>query len=209
MTHKSGIHIMGGGTMSHIRSHFAITAAAYGGTARALHALLEKQGISSELHLTKMACMGQSNVETNADAAKLTQDLIADPACKAIIFNFAVADFEGQIGDVPSGKYATRLRSRDAGQDPMHLKPSDKVVPNIKTARPDIFLVAFKTTTHEDEQEQIRRGMKLLNDSQADLILANDTGTRRNILIGKGGKILCDTKDRAAALQAIADIVAN
>jgi phosphopantothenoylcysteine synthetase/decarboxylase len=208
MSKTPSIHIFGGGTLSHIRTHFAITAAAYGETARALHALLAKKNISSTLHLTKMACMGKSDLETNGDIRKRTEEILADPASKVIIFNVAVTDFDGQIGDVPSGKYAERLKSRDETHLPVILKPADKIVPLIKQKRPDIFLVAFKTTAGADDQDQLARGTKLLNDSQADLVLANDTKTRRNVLIAKGGAILCDTKDRALALQVIADAVA-
>lgn len=209
MSRKPCIHILGGGTVSHIRSHFAITAAAYGETARKLHALLEAEGIASQLHLTKMACMGQSKLETNEDIANLTKKIIADPESKIIIFNVAVTDFEGQIGTVPSGKYATRLKSRDATQDPLTLKPSDKIVPGIKASRPDIFLIAFKTTTGANQAAQHQAGLKLLKDSQADLILANDTKTRRNILIAQDGKILCDTTDREKALQAIVKVITD
>jgi len=208
MTKKPSIHIFGGGTLSHVRSHFAITAAAYGETARVLHALLGKKNIPSELHLTKMACMGKSDLETNDDIRKRTEAILADPASKVIIFNVAVADFDGQIGDVPSGKYAPRLKSRDETQAPLILKAADKIIPRIKQQRPDIFLVAFKTTAGADEQDQLQRGLKLLNDVQADIVLANDTKTRRNLLIAKGGVILCDTKDRALAMQTIADAVA-
>ena len=209
MAKKSPIHILGGGTVSHVRSHFAITAAAYGGTARALHALLAAQGIPAELHLTKMASAGQSDLETNQDISRLTDAIVADPASKVVIFNVAVTDFDAQIGTTPSGKYATRLKSRDAAQEPLTLKPADKIVPGIKARRPDIFLVAFKTTAGADDKEQYQRGLTLLKDSRADLILANDTRTRRNILIAADGKILCDTQDRAAALQAIADNISK
>lgn len=208
MEKKPGIHIFGGGTLSHIRSHFAITAAAYGETARTLHDMLEKSGVASVLHLTKMACMGQSDLETNDDVRRRLDDVLADPSSKAIIFNAAITDFNGQIGDVPSGKYAARLRSRDETQQPLMLTPADKIVPHIKEKRPDIFLVAFKTTSGGDEADQLQRGTKLLNDARADLVLANDTKTRRNILIDKAGVVVCDTTDRSAALKEIAVRVA-
>jgi len=152
--------------------------------------------------------MGKSDLETNSDIRKRTEEILADPNSKVIIFNVAVTDFDGQIGDVPSGKYAERLKSRDETHLPVILTPAEKIVPLIKQKRPDIFLVAFKTTAGADDQDQLARGTKLLNDSQADLVLANDTKTRRNVLIAKGGTILCDTKDRAQALQMIADAVA-
>ena len=202
---ESGIHIIGGGTVNHIRSHFALTAVAYGGTAKKIHALLEQTGVSSHLHLTKMACAGESKIETNKDVAALTQRIIADAASTAVVFNAAVTDFEAQIGAVPSGKYATRLRSRDAAQEAIVLTPSDKIVPTIKENRPDIFVVAFKTTTHGTLEDQIERGRGLVTYAKADLVLANDTGTRRNLLLDKDGQVILDTQDRAVVLQAVAE----
>jgi hypothetical protein len=111
-----------------------------------------------------------------------------------------VTDFNGQIGAVKSGKYAERLKSRDLKQDEMKLTPSDKIVPRIKAKRPDIFLIAFKTTTNADYAEQLSRGQGLVKGSGADLVLANDTGTRRNLVLDKNGAVLCDTTDRNAAL---------
>ena len=187
VTTESGIHIIGGGTVNHIRSHFALTAIAYGGTAKKIHALLAEKGIPAQLHLTKMACAGESNLETNQDIAALTQRLMGDSKTTTIVFNAAVTDFEAQIGSIPSGKYAERLRSRDAAQEAIVLKPSDKIVPTIKELRPDIFVVAFKTTTNATEESQLERGRGLMVQSKADLILANDTGTRRNMLLDRDG----------------------
>lgn len=205
MAQNSGIHIFGGGTLSHVRSHFAIAAAAYGETARTLQALLQEKDVAANMHLTKMASLGQSDLETNADVRRCVEEVLADPASKVIIFNVAVADFDGQIGDVPSGKYAPRLRSRDEMQLPVKITAADKIVPDIKAQRPDIFLVAFKTTAGADNEDQLQRGLKLLNDTGADLVLANDTKTRRNMLIARGGKVLAATKDRAKTLRMIAD----
>lgn len=193
-------HVIGGGTVHHVRSHFAIAAMAYGATARAIAAALAERGLAVALHLTKMACAGASELETNDDLDALVNRILADPASHMVFFNAAVADFEGQIGDTPSGKYADRLHSREARGLAMALVPTRKMVARIKPARPDIWLVAFKTTTNAGPAEQQARAAALQAESGADLVLANDTGTRRNLIVGPGGEVPLATEDRGAAL---------
>lgn len=195
------IHILGGGTINHIRSHFAIAAMAYGGTAKILHALFKKQGLESQLHLTKMATGGASKIETNDNVKALVDVLLKDTNSKVIIFNVAIADFKAQMGDIPSGKYAKRLRSREVNGQNIALEMADKVIPDIKLTRPDILLVGFKTTTFESEETQIERAKQLLNSSKADFVIANDTGSRINILLSSDGSILAKNKDRMKILE--------
>lgn len=61
--------ILGGGTVSHIKSHLALTAPAYGNTARWLADLCRDyfKNMDVELQLTKMACSGDSFLETPED----------------------------------------------------------------------------------------------------------------------------------------------
>ncbi|MBK67800.1 MAG: hypothetical protein CMP22_06685 [Rickettsiales bacterium] len=177
------IHVIGGGTVCHVRSHLAIAATAYGQTARVIHETLSKNGYPSTLHLTKMASAGESNLETNEDVSNLIDQLLDDPTTKVIVFNPAMADFKGQVGDVPSGKYATRLSSRESKDAKIELKMADKVIGRIKEKRPDIIVVAFKTTTNEDAKIQYQKGERLIKQTDADIVLANDTGTRNNMVL--------------------------
>lgn len=196
-------HVIGGGTVNHVRSHFAIAAMAYGGTARFIAAELTARGLTVSLHLTKMASAGMSDLETNDDLDALIGRIVGDPASHTVFFNAAVADFEGQVGDVPSGKYAERLRSRASHGLTMVLTPARKVVSRVKAARPDLLLVVFKTTTHADQAEQQARAVELLAESGADLALANDTGTRLNLIVAADGQALLATADRDQALACL------
>jgi|GEM_PF-2229210 len=195
------VHVIGGGTINHVRSHLALTAASYGGTARALHAMFDQLGVHARLHLTKMASSGLSAVETNADLKALTLGLLEEPSCAAIVFTAAVADFEGQIDDLPSGEYQQRLESRTAAPLSLTLIPSEKIVPLIKAARPDVLLATFKTTTSASEAEQLARGRAQQQYARADFVLANDTGTRQNLLLGGGGAVLASTTHRERVLR--------
>lgn len=176
------IHIFGGGTVTYVRNHLAICAPAYGRTARQLADLLEAAGTTSyRLHLTKMA-NGMSAMETNEDVAARLSEVLSDPATRAVVFNVALCDFNGQIGEVPSGKYAERLQSRD-GETTMTLTPAAKLLGSVKAIRPDVRVVGFKTTAGAELIEQASKAARQIQETGADWVVANDTVTRTNLLV--------------------------
>lgn len=199
------IEIIGGGTVYHVRNHLALCAPAYGTTARQLYQICFDEGVDHydiNLHLTKMASHGEldSNgkeysLETNEDISNLVDKLIANPNTRIIFFNPALVDYKGVIteggavgyewsNDLPttSGKYETRLKTSE-GEQSMLLWPSEKLVGKIRKSRKDIFLVAFKTTCGATEDEQFLAGLHLLKTASCNLVLANDTKTRVNMII--------------------------
>ncbi|RQR65693.1 hypothetical protein DIE18_04375 [Burkholderia sp. Bp9125] len=181
------IHIFGGGTVMHVRNHLALCAPAYGTTARKLHSLLfgKLYDTAVYLHLTKMADH-TSFMETNEDVAVRLGGVYTDHTAHAIVFNVALCDFAGHIGDVPSGKHAKRLKSRE-GVVQMTLTPAQKLLATVKAARPDIFLVGFKTTAGEDETSQRTAVERQIQETGVDLVIANDTVTRHNLLVAAEG----------------------
>jgi hypothetical protein len=193
---SKNIEIIGGGTVSHVRNHLALTAPAYGNTARAIFDYrYQMYGSDGEhdvhLHLTKMANAGQGNLETNEDVSKLVDELIANPETKVIFFNPALVDYTGQVEiyddkvgtcTTPSGKYETRLKTSE-GERTLFLRPAAKILGKIRKTRKDIFLVAFKTTCGATEDEQFLTGLHLLKTNSCNLVLANDTKTRVNMII--------------------------
>src|SRR5579885_310012 len=133
------IEIIGGGTVYHVRNHLALTAPAYGKTARYIHDLClthdtwyGKGRYNINLHLTKMA--GGSHLETNEDVSKLLDSLLSNPDTKIIFFNPALVDYKGTVteyqytGDhwdnlpTSSGKYAERLKTSE-GEKHLLLTP--------------------------------------------------------------------------------------
>lgn len=210
MKSRKRIVIFGGGTVSHIRNHLALCAPAYGGTARRLAKIyaaeLESQGLASdyvvETLLTKMAD-SSSKLETNADVAAKVDELLADPTVKSIIFNVAMADFDGQIGDIPSGKTAKRLRTNE-GAKSISISPSDKVIGRIRKTRKDIFLVGFKTTCGESADVQYKRGIELLKVNSANLVLANDTASMLNMICAPEETRYAQTENREDCLAFLA-----
>ncbi len=208
------VHVVGGGTISHVRSHLGLCAPAYGSTARFIATLaqLESEAMQIELHLTRMADP-TSHIETSEDLKELVLELVDDPRTRIIFWNPAIVDFDGTIGKVTSDKYATRLHTSDEGGKPlsyeMHLTPADKLVGMIRNGsegrrpRKDIFLVSFKTTAGATPEEQYLAGLHLLKSSSSNLVLANDVVTRHNMIIVPEEAVYHETKSRTDAIMAL------
>lgn len=227
------IEIIGGGTVSHVRNHLALCAPAYGTAARKMSEILRSElhiyGAEAQareygyypsdmeywvnLHLTKMAG-GNEGLETNEDVSNLVDKLIADQRTKIIIFNPALVDFQGAItvpgpigyewGELatPSGKHEERLQT-SKGEQSMLLWTSPKILPKIRKERKDIFLVAFKTTCGATLDQQFVAGLKLLKESSCNLVLANDTKTRQNMVITPEQARYYVGQDRDKALRGL------
>lgn len=208
------VHILGGGTFSHVRSHLALATPAFGTAAREFKVALEGLLKSSpdmlfdiQLHLTKMAD-SSSNLVTNEDVSNLVDDLIADPETRIIFFNVALCDFHGTINEEESGKYAPRLKSREAAPT-IQLSTADKILGRIRKERKDIFLIAFKTTAGADTQEQYIAGLNLLKENSANIVVANDLVTRRNMIIVPEEARYCTTRNRDKLMMWLAAITLN
>lgn len=224
MTNKA-IQVVGGGTVSHVSAHLALSAPAYGSTARKIAELCwhhAQTKMDVNLHLTKMAHYA-SIIETNEDLEGLARRLTKDPRTKIVFWNPAVVDFDGHIIDVtdgtrherPRGKREQRLETAREGTPNeycMRLRPSARIVSLFRqggtgvAARKDIFLVAFKTTTNATEKEQFRAGLNLLKSVSANLVLANDVVTRRNMIIVPEEAPYSVTISRDLALTELVDM---
>lgn len=204
------IHILGGGTVSYVRPHLALTAPAYGETARQLDRLFRAHpqcGGEVALHLTKMACGGASAIETNDDVEALFDKLVAEPDTGIIIMNVAMVDYDGEIEDGGTGgKYGSRLKTREQPNPTIQTKRVRKFLSNIREKRPDIFLVAFKTVCHATADDMRTRGSYLLKGAGCGVVLVNDTGTRLNMIVGPEGDCLQQSTDRNASLVALTDL---
>ncbi|WP_164714676.1 phosphopantothenoylcysteine decarboxylase [Burkholderia ambifaria] len=197
------IHIFGGGTVMHVRNHLALCAPAYGTTARKLAVELENLPLDMvvKLHLTKMADR-ESTMETNQDVTRVLYGLLSSRDTRAIIFNVAMCDFSGQIDGVESGKYAERLQTRGARPVQMELAPTPKVLASIKIARPDVLVVGFKTTAGETEIGQKSAAERQIRETGVDVVFANDTVTRNNMLVDAKG--ICLRGSREDVLEMLA-----
>lgn len=225
---KKIIHIIGGGTFSHVRNHLALAAPAFGTTAKDLHKIISQKLMVGnhdplseydvELHLTKMAD-SNSKIVTNEDVADLLEKLKADRSTRAIILNAALCDYDGAIlegnwqgntfhekGTTKSGSHATRLKTSEGFQT-LQLLPASKLIGEIRKDRKDIFVVGFKTTTDETSDEQYRIGLNMLKRDSLNLVFANDTVTRNNMIITPEEARYSETTDRFSSLVQLANIL--
>ena len=209
------IHIIGGGTVHHVRPHMALAAIAYGKTARDIYLLSTplpelEDDRSAVLHLTKMAQGGIGDLETNEDVERLVDKLIEDPSCKVIYLTAALCDYTGSIIEAgietKSGKDQPRLKS-STGLQTMMLTPSEKIIGKIRKKRKDIYLVGFKTTAGATEDEQYLAGLTLLKTTSCNLVLANDVQTRLNIIVAPELARYGVTKDRQEAIKMLVEMV--
>lgn len=220
------IHIFGGGTFSHVRNHLALAAPAFGSTARKIYDLVQLEHLqnmgrfceSPHLHLTKMADTNSSLI-TNEDVEHKLDALIADPTTKVIYFNVALCDYDGSIlvpdtreygyaGEflpTHSGKYAERLKTSDGFQQ-MALRPAAKLIGKIRRERKDIFVVGFKTTCGATSDEQYATALNMLKANSINLVLANDTKTRNNMIVAPEETRYCETTDRNTALAKLVEM---
>ncbi len=170
----SNIIIYGGGTFSPIRNHMSLCAMSFGQTATWLKNHLPQ----ATLRLTKMSDR-DSKLVTNEDVKNDLDKYLADYNTSVIIMSSALCDYDGQVGDVVSGSHATRLKTREDESPVVKLTPADKLILYIKQRRPDICIVGFKTTTNETQETQVEYAKRM----GVDVVLANDTVTRNNILV--------------------------
>lgn len=197
---KQKIVVIGGGTFNHVRAHCAIAAPAFGESAKqiAAHLINATDKYDVQLMLTKMAD-SSSSIITNDDLSAYIDELIADQSVRAIVFNAAVADFTGQIGDVPASKYAERLKTSD-GPVTIVATPADKIVSRIRKLRKDIFAVSFKTTANAHPDDQYSTALKALKTAGVNLTFANDLVTRRNMIVTPEESRYCDGYNRGQAI---------
>lgn len=217
MNKSQNIHVLGGGTFTHVRNHLALSAPAFGSTAKHIKAVIDStidtNRYNTYLHLTKMADP-ESKLVTNEDVEELVDQLIADEKTKVIFFNVALCDFNGYVNtfdaegnyENESGKYAPRLQSRESNLPSIKLTKATKVINKIRKYRKDIFLVAFKTTCGSTEDQQYISGLNLLKENSCNIVLANDTKTRTNMIIVPEEARYCVTKDRQQVLNTLVDM---
>lgn len=210
------IHIIGGGTFSHVRNHLALAAPAFGQTARALaHRIIadsDWQKYETYLHLTKMADH-TSKIVTNEDVSKLLDTMIADPDTRVIILNAALCDYDGSVRPtmespdfIVPGAHAERLKTSE-GLQIMHLTPAEKLIGKIRKERKDIFVVGFKTTTNATSDEQYQIALNMLKRDSLNLVLANDTVTRNNMIVAPEETRYGETTNRQDILLTLVRMV--
>lgn len=202
------------GKFNKMLTHLYLTRMAGGETLNKMFPTMLVPGFSREfarddffeyVSLLKKPDNSENLLETNEDIEDFVKMVNADKAVKVVFFCPAIVDFSGQVGDVPSGKYANRLKTTDG---PMEIKisPAEKILSRIRENRKDIFLVAFKATAGATEDQQYAQGLSMLKNGSVNLVLANDIVTRVNMIITPEEARYHVTKHRKAALTQLVDM---
>lgn len=205
------IVIYGGGTHCFIANHFSLCAPANGETARRMAELCREiiPNMEVDLRLTKMA--GGNSINTYDDLADDLATVVADQTTKVIIMNAAVIDFmpfclSGSDGDVRDfGKYKQRLHSNQ--EYTIDVRPTPKLLKNIRKNRKDIFLVGFKSTTNYNLDNQYAVAMDLLKKNSCNLVFANDTINHTNMVVTPEESKYHVTTNREEALRGLLTMV--
>lgn len=207
------IYILGGGTVSNVRTHLSLCAEAYGGTAKRLTRMFQERlgspGDEGFMEVrtvfTKMAD-SSSSLRTNEDVRDFLNTIVEDYETQIVVMNAALCDFHVDTITLPNGDVSDEKRLSSKTPYMLFLTPADKVVGSVRKKRKDILLVAFKTTDGLSPDDQYRAGLKLLKDASCNLVLANDVGTGLNMIITPEEARYHVTHDRNEALENLVEM---
>jgi len=96
------------------------------------------------------------------------------------------------------GKNTERLDSKQTLR--LRLKSTYKILRDIRRVRKDIFLVAFKTTTDATRKVMYAKGLRLLKQNSANLVLVNDIHTGAHLIVTPE-EYWYEFDDRAVAIE--------
>lgn len=215
------IQVLGGGTFSPVASHLSLSAPAWGTTARHLSCML-KQGFYDRLDghrfvqahehgyevvctLTRMADR-DSRLVTNDDVSRHIDELIADPDTRCIVMNVALCDYDAIVDGQPGDFHGNRFRTAD-GPRSIEITPAEKLIGRIRRERKDIYVVGFKTTTGATSDEQYATALKALKRDSLNLMVANDTVTRNNMIVAPEETRYGETTERGDMLSTLCSIM--
>lgn len=140
-------------------------------------------------------------METHQDVANRVRVLIDAPSVKVIFFSCAMVDWwDPESG----GKYEPRPTS--AAPLNLRLMPTEKIIRKIREKRKDIFLVGFKSVSGLTAQEAYLAGLKLCKEASCNLVLVNDTSSRRNMIVTPEEAAYHDGFDRDATLKGLVEM---
>jgi len=210
MESSNKIVIIGGGTINWCRTHLALSAPAYGTVARQIESLCRQKFKTGQLmlDLTTMAesRVGGKKLETNNDLSEFVDKLVEDLNVKIVFFPVSVCDYILEIdGEIPS-KHSSRLVTDENEEVVARLIKAPKIITKIRKNRKDIFLVGFKQTYGATEDEQYATGLKLCKRSSCNLVLANDTKTKLNMIITPEEARYHVTTNRSEVLEKLVDM---
>jgi phosphopantothenoylcysteine decarboxylase / phosphopantothenate---cysteine ligase len=108
------------------------------------------------------------NVKTTAQMLDAVINELKTKHYDIVIAAAACADF------TPIKQNSQKIRTEKKSKITLTLKPTPKIIDNIKKVSPQTILVAFKAEYNHNRKELIEEGFKRLQSSHADFIVVND-----------------------------------
>ena len=124
-------------------------------------------------------------IATNDDLNSYVDSLIEDPTVKIVFFPVAVCDFKvDEIYNKDETICPDKdIRLKSSEKYSFSIIPTNKIIKKIRQKRKDIFLVAFKQTSGKSPDEQYSEALKMCKSVSANLVLANDSVSKYNIIV--------------------------
>jgi phosphopantothenoylcysteine decarboxylase/phosphopantothenate--cysteine ligase len=112
------------------------------------------------------------HVETGREMYEAVVSELKSEKYDIVIAAAAVADW------TPEKKYEYKVQTDEKPEFTVKLKPVPKIINVVKKVNPNVFLVAFRAEHNLSNEELIQSAYERLQESKADLIVANDTGRK-------------------------------
>ena len=112
------------------------------------------------------------NVETTEEMRLTVLKELKSRRYDVVVAAAAVSDW------TPIKQRKGKVSTREVSTLSLKLKPTPKIVDEIKKAKPQVFLVMFKAEHHVSDEELVERAFKALKHANADLVVANDVSRK-------------------------------
>lgn len=111
------------------------------------------------------------NVTSSKEMEDATKKELKQKRWDVVIMTAAISDY------VPENPSKTKIKS-DKKSLTIRLKKAPKIIDQIKRLQKDVLLVGFKAETNLTQSSLVKSAQKKLEQTGADLIIANDIGSR-------------------------------
>ncbi len=148
-------------------------------------------------------------VETTEEMLKAVKNELSAHNYDATILSAAASDF------LPTKIAPNKISSRAINHLDLRLKPTPKILDEVKKLSPQTFLIAFKAEYNLKEKELVERGFRRLRESGADLIVVNDVSekgagfgmeTNRVLIIDRNRRV---RKSGLSPKEGVAELILN
>jgi phosphopantothenoylcysteine decarboxylase/phosphopantothenate--cysteine ligase len=147
-------------------------------------------------------------VVTTEEMRDASLDELRKGKCDAFIMAAAPADFEPEV------RAKAKIRTRD-GTLSLRLKPSPKIIDEVREGWPKVFLVAFKAETAPVRDDLNKAAKRFRKESGADVVVANDVSggkafgadTNSVLIVQDGGSKSISERSKNEIAKAVLDEV--